>query len=309
MTFPVHPAGRIVVWALALTACAGASVEAQSADTTVDSTRTGINARALDDVAPTDYPDASGESYPAVVDDSLNLHWRALNGASLYGEDQPNEYYKRTGTDEYALLVSPNGDTSIELTHHRVVLRMTGIRFFENAHEALGSEERTVLALKGDMVQRADFSRRNTAASDSSAPFVSRLIVASDSAEAHSGAWRSRSKVPRGVIPSDEWMSVVAALPDTLERPAIVWTVVARSAGILVTADTVTFGRASEMDLPFADDGASCTRETKTHNVRMKVVKVKATSRYSTVELLVLASTPHLRVGPTVRCLSIPGVH
>ncbi len=276
-------AGRQLVFALAL--CAGHDVGAQTTDSS-----------------------AHAPSYPAVVNDSLNLDWHALNGVSEYYEYQSGTYSKQQVQVDFSFAISSTGDSLLEQVHHTVQFRTNGLRIFQNAHEQVHIVDSTVLTLKGALVQRAEQFETRSAVEGSAAPYTYALILANDSAVVHSGAWVLGSKVPHGAILQSGLTGAIAALPDSLRDSVTIWLVRSDSAGISVHWVTLKFGKTVDAGVPIADDGARCDHGTKTHTVQMKAVKVKATNRYGTTEYEVLARQPHFLIQSQLKCITIPGV-
>lgn len=208
-------------------------------------------------------------------------------------------------TDAYAVSASAAGAMTVELLESTTAVTMGGSLLFPHPRDSSQATDRSVTTVNDGAARHAERTFERSYSSNVTARTHYVLTIANDSARVRSGSWVAEGSAPHGAILRSLFEGAVAALPDSLPVPVNIWTVKTDSTGIRVESIRVAFGKRAVIDVPMADDGARCTKDTRTHKMKMDVVTAIVSARRGNVEYFVLATRPHIDVEPTVHCLSL----
>ena len=233
------------------------------------------------------------------VNDSINFDWKALDGVSLYGEDN-NHTRTIRATANYSITSNERGATVLER-------HVTSV-WNESYKDRFVDESRVLLDQHGNAHQY--FERRALT------PDVFR--PGSWEATFDDGHLRiapgSRQPVvvtlTGGVLPTEFTLAALAALPDSLPKSIYIWFYSwDTSFTAVVTPVRFDFGERAEIDVPVSKWGDTCGPETSVAERRMPVIWVTQTEGAARTTFPVLASRPHLQVNPlNRRCIQLPGL-
>src|SRR6266571_5763203 len=233
---------------------------------------------------------------PAVVNDSLKLDWSALDGVSMYFEDND---HSRT------LMVTTKYSWTRDVAGLPVLERYVTSVWNQGYKDRFKDEHRAVFHPPTAV---HEYFRR-TAVDREYSEF-------SWEASVDRGAWhittdRGRAgsaPLPAGIIPPSLKGAAVAALPDSLPPTVYIWFFTWDST---LTARTATarfeFSNRDTQDVPIAKEGHSCGPESLVNRRKLAVVRVTETVEATQSTYTVLARHPHLKVDPeTTKCVSAP---
>ncbi len=236
---------------------------------------------------------------PAVVNDSLKLDWSALDGVSMYFEDND---HSRT------LMVTTKYSWTRDVAGLPVLERYVTSVWNQGYKDRFKDEHRAVFHPPTAV---HEYFRR-TAVDREYSEF-------SWEASVDHGAWhittdRGRAgsaPLPAGIIPPSLKGAAVAALPDSLPPTVYIWFFTWDST---LTARTATarfeFSNRDTQDVPIAKEGHSCGPESLVNRRKLAVVRVTETVEATQSTYTVLARHPHLKVDPeTTKCVSAPWLH
>ena len=239
--------------------------------------------------------DSGTATLPAVVNESLDVEWRALEGVQVATEAKPENGMRVTTASDFALGRTPTGAQTIENHVTNVWWQSADSWLSDKGGAWYRDELRTVVHLGHP--SGADVFFQRTAVSGRAEGRGFELRVAGDTMVLDS-AWNQHTgHVPDGVLPISALDMAVAALPNSLPSSFYVWVLEKNGWPAKPVWARVDFSRRRTMDIPLAKPGTDCAgTDFHTKSLSMEVLDATATVGARTVTSVVLAQRPHVNV-------------
>jgi S1-C subfamily serine protease len=242
---------------------------------------------------------------PSVVNDSVALDWKTLDGVALLDENRPNsELWRYDRQTTYSIVPDQYGRESVERREQTLI--MSGDTQFLTSWRKWGeANARTTMQLDGT---GSSSYYRGPKASEPNVFEVRDLTIVDSIAEYRvDGKLVDRAWVPSGIIPVAMLGGAVSAFRGSVPTIAYIWTVGVDPNNKIAIASTRIrrLGeRPSTMDVPMAREGVACSVRGTVRR-RVEVINVEVTSGANTNTLPRLTASPHLPVDETLKCMKV----
>jgi TonB family protein len=242
--------------------------------------------------------------------DALLLDWAALDGVSMYQEEQVPfparvqllSHYDVTRDKDDGRVVDLEGTLIVDvarverlrLVHRSLVYpeRINSIREFQ--YGALPDTFFGLFRGAGQPVSAGEYVDRGW---DHKISYYG---------TGYGKQFEGEAGLPVGTWTLPTFRAALAALPDSLPPAVYAWVAVRDREAVVAS---VQFGERQTIDVPLAPPGTRCDNQTPVTRRRLWVVLVTEATD-TTVDYFVLARSPHLRIEQIeLKCLSLPLPH
>ncbi|MFC1639219.1 S1C family serine protease [Gemmatimonadota bacterium] len=253
----------------------------------------------LAEVVPDEPTDA--EALPP-VNDSIDFEWALLDGVSIYVESNGPGNTKFELTTSYAISLTPYGDSLLQRSS---MVRQVGRSW--GGTEVARTVDATSMHLSR---QQLNHTQDAYIPAQGVNQRVEHSVDGSEAVVVVPERERQVGRAPPGVLFNHLVLAAISALPDPLPESAYIWWLAMEN--FTLQATRVEFQtREQVIEIRVPRTGRICTRDTRTQDRRVNVVRGTVTSRGVAEERYFLARSPHTPVkrvddASDYKCIAVP---
>jgi hypothetical protein len=248
---------------------------------------------------------AASEMSGSVVNDSLVLDWRVLDGVEAFYEEKASGGRRMETRLRYMLSTDAQEREVLERLSEALFKQTGNILSGRKGMDLLEQTDRTVVALDSAEYMTTYLEVEPLQPEIEHLAASGRIMLEAGRLEYDSaGSVVSRS-IARGTLLPQLVESAIAVLPDSLPESLRIW--VMNDDGQAAPMK-IEFGKREKMEIPMAKDGGDCDKDADTRKIMMDVVWVSYTAEANRVERPFLLWRPHVAVPEGTKCVRFPEI-